>query len=171
MKKSLITFAAASIAASASAEIRILDENLAGVTKDTNGYYHVSEDLTLAALNSDGEQISHILPSYIFVQDGAVLTISAGAIIRGEPGAGSGGATGSLGDAGHEPGTLIITRTGQCVAEGTKANPIIFTTAAVDVGGDNVADSIDYSGAYITTSFRSSFPGHRSIQRPSRAIS
>ena len=153
MKKSLITLAAASIAASASAEIRILDENLAGVTKDTNGYYHVSEDLTLAALNSDGEQISHILPSYVFVQDGAVLTIAAGAIIRGEPGAGSGGATGSLGDAGHEPGTLIITRTGQCVAEGTKANPIIFTTAAVDVGGDNVADSIDYSGAYITTSF------------------
>ena len=37
MKKSLITLAAASIAASASAEIRILDENLAGVTKDANG--------------------------------------------------------------------------------------------------------------------------------------
>ena len=149
---SIIAAATAATAVCSADVIKVVDENLANVSITANGYYEITGDVTLAAF--DGPDRNHwILPSYVFVKDGATLTIEPGTIVRGEPGAGSGGATGTLGDAGHEPGTLIVTRTGQAVIEGTESSPIIFTSAARDTNGDGIADSLDYSGALSYAGF------------------
>jgi hypothetical protein len=62
----------------------------------------------------------YILTRMIFVK-GAVLTIEPGTIVRGvrKGPAGSGLA--------NEPGTLVISRTGKLIANGTPDDPIIFT--------------------------------------------
>ena len=78
---------------------------------------------------------TYILEKPIFVRDGGELTIAAGTIVRGQPRTAAAGAT-TVG----VPGALVITQTGKIYANGTATNPIIFTTAAVDVNNDNVAD-------------------------------
>lgn len=81
-----------------------------------------------------------VLEGPIFVKDGAVLTITPGTIVRGQPRSAAGGA---FGDA---PGSLIVTQTGQIDAQGTPNSPIIFTTAAVDNNSDGIPDS---SGGFL----------------------
>ncbi|KAF0094807.1 MAG: hypothetical protein E1N59_1542 [Puniceicoccaceae bacterium 5H] len=71
----------------------------------------------------------YILEEPIFVQDGATLTIQPGVVVRGQPRNGTAVA-----------GSLLVARTGRIEAEGTSTNPIIFTTAAVDVNNDGNAD-------------------------------
>ncbi len=142
MKKTFLQLAALGAACTSQAALVVIDENLPEVTVDGNGYYYIQDDLTLSSANE------YVLASYTFVNNGATLTIEPGTIIRGEPGAGEGGNVGSIGDAGNEPGTLIVTRDGQIDADGTSGSTIIFTTAVIDANGDNIPDSIDYSGAY-----------------------
>jgi len=79
----------------------------------------------------------YVLTDIIYVR-GATLTIEPGTIIRGEPK--------SAGN--FDPGTLVVTRTGQIDAEGNAGNPIIFTTAALDLDNDGRIDdeTVDYSG-------------------------
>jgi len=83
-----------------------------------------------------------ILDGPIFVRDGATLRILPGCVVRGQPRSGPvvvGSTTGT-------PGTLIVTQTGRIIADGSEAAPIIFTTAAVDNDGDQVADDVDSNG-------------------------
>lgn len=84
-----------------------------------------------------------VLENTIFVRDGATLTILPGTIVRGQPRTGPVVANQTAGS----PGALIVTQTGRIVANGTRTNPIIFTTAAIDQNGDGVADS---SGGFET---------------------
>lgn len=64
----------------------------------------------------------YILTKMIFVTNSATLTIEPGTIVRGirKGAAGSGFA--------REPGTLVISRTGKIVANGTPDDPIIMTS-------------------------------------------
>ncbi len=63
----------------------------------------------------------YLLTRMIFVQNNAVLTIEPGTIIRGMK-------KGSAGtDFANEPGTLIISRGGKLIANGTPDDPIIMT--------------------------------------------
>jgi len=78
---------------------------------------------------------TYILTDVIFVTNGATLSIQEGTIIRGEPKSASQ----------YDPGTLVISRDGQIDAEGSPANPIIFTTAAVVDGNGDYDTTIDYS--------------------------
>jgi hypothetical protein len=91
-----------------------------------------------------------VLDLPIFVKNGAVLTIQPGTIIRGQPRSGPvvpGSTVGS-------PGALIVTQDGQIDAQGTAANPIIMTTAAIDnvnnttglPPADGVPDDVDMDG-------------------------
>lgn len=90
-----------------------------------------------------------ILQNPIFVTEGATLTILAGCIVRGQPR----NAAPSVGQPiGELPGALIVTQNGTINAQGAPNNPIIFTTAAIDTDGDNVADPLgsffqDFTGA------------------------
>ena len=55
----------------------------------------------------------YILNGYRYVKDGATLTIEPGTVIRGDK---------------ASKGTLIIARTGKIFANGTAAEPIVFTS-------------------------------------------
>ncbi len=115
MKKTLLT---ASIVASAAAAN-------AAVLVNTD----VTSDTTWTAANSP-----YILDDIIYVKNGATLTIEPGTIVRGNP---------RTDLATFNPGALVITTEGRINAVGEANNPIIFTTAALDVDGNGVADGID----------------------------
>lgn len=82
----------------------------------TDNVFIITEDITLAPNGNDG----YILQGDTFAVDGAVVTILPGTIVRGQP------STGVL-----RPGSLLITRGSQIIADGELAAPIVFTTAAV----------------------------------------
>ncbi len=71
-------------------------------------------------LTSDKE---YLLDGLVFVNDGQVLTIEPGTIIRAKPGQG------------EEASALIVCRGGKIIAEGTAAEPIIFTAESDDLEG------------------------------------
>lgn len=73
----------------------------------------------------------YILDNITFVDNG-VLKIQAGTIIRGEP---------RSAHTSNDPGALVITRSARIDAQGTRSNPIIFTTAALDDGTGAAAGS------------------------------
>ena len=64
---------------------------------------------------------TYLLQGFVYVEDGAVLNIQAGTVIKGKPGQG------------ENASALIITQGGKIYAEGTANNPIIFTAEADDV--------------------------------------
>ncbi|MDZ7308526.1 MAG: T9SS C-terminal target domain-containing protein, partial [candidate division KSB1 bacterium] len=63
----------------------------------------------------------YLLNGFVFVEEGATLTIEAGTVIKGKPGQG------------ENASALIIARGGKIFANGTATNPIIFTAEADDV--------------------------------------
>ena len=77
----------------------------------------------------------YILNGTIFVKGDTELTILSGVTVRGQgrSGAGVEGA----------PGSLIVTQSGYVDAQGTPAQPIIFTSAVLDEDGDGNPDITD----------------------------
>ncbi|MCF6269585.1 MAG: T9SS type A sorting domain-containing protein [Melioribacteraceae bacterium] len=84
----------------------------------------------ISVVDSDinsGDQIywtvdnTYILDGFVYVEDGAVLNIEAGTIIKGKAGQG------------ESASALIITKGAKLFAEGTGVNPIIFTAESDDV--------------------------------------
>lgn len=55
----------------------------------------------------------YLLSGFVYVTDGVTLTIPAGTVIRGDQ---------------TSKGTLVVTRGGKLIAEGTAAKPIVFTS-------------------------------------------
>ena len=78
----------------------------------------------------------YVLNGLIYVTNGATLTIQPGTVIRGMPD------SDTAGD--FNPGTLIVARGAQLIANGTAANPIIFT----DMDDDNVPGGAHASATY-----------------------
>ncbi len=66
----------------------------------------------------------YLLTGFVYVKNGATLTIEAGTVIRGDK---------------STKGTLIITRGSKIMAEGTSASPIVFTSNQ-DTGSRNYGD-------------------------------
>lgn len=79
----------------------------------------------------------YVLRGFIFVNDGDVLTIQAGTVIKGQPGQGQGASA------------LIVARGGKIMAEGNEANPIIFTGLADDLNGSVPDDANSTWGGLI----------------------
>lgn len=69
------------------------------------------------------KDVNYLIDGFVFVNEGQVLTIEAGAVIRFKPGQAD------------EASALIVARGGKIMAEGTAANPIIFTAQADDLKG------------------------------------
>lgn len=115
MKKQLLALAAFTLAGSASLHAALV---------------HVTGDITTNTTFLSSNE--YILDTIIQVRNGATLTIQPGTIIRGQP-------KGS----GFNPGTLAITRSGKINAVGTSANPIIFTTAALNDGSGRPLGGLD----------------------------
>ena len=72
----------------------------------------------------------YLLDGFVFVNDGDVLTIEAGTVIKGKAGQGT------------DASALIVARGGKIMAQGTAAEPIIFTAEI-----DDVADPADIPAA------------------------
>ena len=64
---------------------------------------------------------TYVLNGFVFVEDGASLTIEPGTVVRGKPGQG------------ENASALIVAQGGRIFAEGTRENPIVFTAEADDV--------------------------------------
>lgn len=79
----------------------------------------VSSNITTNTTWKKGEV--YILASRVVVEDGATLTIEPGTIIKGQAGTGANATA------------LIIARGGKLMAEGTAAEPIIFTSVADEI--------------------------------------
>lgn len=65
----------------------------------------------------------YILDGFTFVNDGQVLTIEPGTVVRGKPGQGT------------NASALIVARGGAIMAEGTASDPIIFTAESDPLDG------------------------------------
>ncbi len=66
---------------------------------------------------------SYLLDGFVFVNDGQVLTIEAGTVIRAKTGQG------------RRASALIVARGGKIIAEGSSDKPIIFTVEGDDLEG------------------------------------
>ncbi|MEZ4777611.1 MAG: T9SS type A sorting domain-containing protein [Bacteroidia bacterium] len=64
---------------------------------------------------------TYILDGFVFVNSGQILTIEAGTVVKGKPGQTT------------DASALIVARGGKIMAQGTAAEPIIFTAEADDV--------------------------------------
>ncbi len=65
----------------------------------------------------------YLLEGFVFVNDGQTLTIEPGSVIRFKPGKG------------ENASALIVSRGGKIYAEGSSAEPIIFTSESDDLNG------------------------------------
>jgi hypothetical protein len=92
--------------------------------------YHTDSEKVIIADNGWGtgtvtwtRNKNYILDGLVFVNDGQILTIEAGTVIRGETGQGI------------HSSALIVARGGKIIAEGTPEAPIIFTCEGDDLKG------------------------------------
>ncbi len=79
----------------------------------------------------------YILDGFVFVNEGQVLTIEEGTVIKGMPGTGA------------DASALIVARGGQIFAEGTAEEPIIFTFEADPLDGSTPFDTRGEWGGLI----------------------
>lgn len=87
--------------------------------------YYITENITGdVTWNNDDE---YILGGRITIEDGANLTIEAGAVIKGEIGTGANATA------------LLVARGGKLIAEGTATAPIIFTTVGDEITVADIA--------------------------------
>lgn len=80
---------------------------------------------------------SYILEGFVFVNDGQVLTIEPGTVIRFRAGQA------------ENASALIVARGGKIIAEGTPAEPIIFTSESDDLNGSVAKDERGLWGGLI----------------------
>ncbi|OGU47137.1 MAG: hypothetical protein A2000_05355 [Ignavibacteria bacterium GWB2_36_8] len=85
-----------------------------------------------ATVNWTGNS-TYLLDGFVFVEEGAVLNIEAGTVIKGK-------ATPTTGD---NASALIISRGAQIFASGTPNKPIIFTSESDDIANPNDLTSAD----------------------------
>ena len=124
----------------------IIDVNDAdGTTADADGVAN-----GVLELSNDDE---YILDNITFVENG-VLKIQAGTIIRCEP---------RSAHTKNDPGALVITRSARIDAQGTRANPIIFTTAALNANNAAAGSSISVQNASTEDAFFTKIADQTSI--------
>lgn len=102
----------------------VLIDGTNGIASNNDGILDIDSDVTLTA------DTQWILTEITYVTNGATLTIEPGTIIRGKL---------PSGPETNDPGALVVTRDGMINAAGNLANPIVFTTAALNDGSGEVA--------------------------------
>ena len=75
---------------------------------DGSNAYEISSNMTLTYPNT------YNLKGFVYVTEGATLTIEPGVVIKGEK---------------ESKATLVVERGGKLIAEGTSERPIVFTSA------------------------------------------
>lgn len=109
---------------------------LAGSAGGANAQTVVTGNVTTNTTWGSGANPSPIILDGVIFVKGATLTILPGTIVRGQPRS----AAVVAGQTAGSPGALVVTQTGRIVANGSAANPVIMTTAAIDNNNDGIAD-------------------------------
>lgn len=155
MKKELMYVAMAAVVAFSSCKDDkddnnsndIVDEGSKTVTiRDTD-----SKGIGTRTLYAD---TTYILDGLVFVNDGQVLTIEAGTVIKGKPGQE------------EDASALVVARGAQIFAEGTAEKPIIFTAEADNLNGNIGLDQRGLWGGLIVlgSAKLNSNPGETAIE-------
>ena len=121
IKSSLLAFVASGLLAQPKAEAAQGAADFVSVTRNITANTRWTRDKV------------YILTRMIFVQNNVTLTIEPGTVIRGIKKASAGS------DLANEPGTLIVSRGGRLIANGTVDSPIIMTS----IDDPNVPGGID----------------------------
>ena len=87
------------------------------------GYEVITDDGSGTGTVTWKKNINYLLDGLVFVNDGQVLTIEPGTVIRANTGQG------------ENASALIVARGGKIIAEGTSVEPIIFTCEGDDLEG------------------------------------
>ncbi|RLD38976.1 MAG: hypothetical protein DRI83_01850 [Bacteroidetes bacterium] len=97
---------------------------------------------------------TYFLQGFVFVNDGQILSIEPGCVIKGKAGQG------------ENASALIVARGGKIMAEGNADNPIIFTAEADDLNGSiSITDRGLWGGLIILGEARlNSAPGESQIE-------
>jgi len=97
---------------------------------------------------------TYILDGLVFVNDGDVLTIEAGTVIKGKPGQG------------ENASALIVARGAKIMAMGTSEKPIIFTAEADDLNGSvqDLADGLWGGVIVLGKASLNTVPGEQQIE-------
>ncbi len=126
MNKSIqLMLALTAATATANAAVIKIDGSNGIATTDESGRLIIDSSKTLTTGND------YILTEITYVT-GGTLTIEKGVIIRGE----------QKTSGQNDPGSLVITRDGQIDVQGTAAEPVIMTTAALDNDGNSLPDRV-----------------------------
>jgi len=80
---------------------------------------------------------TYVLQGFVFVNEGQILTIEPGTVIRGQTGQGD------------KASALIVARGGKIIAEGTAQEPIVFTVEGDDLEGSIPVNSKGLWGGLI----------------------
>lgn len=107
---------------------------------DVNQYVELSGEITTQTLTADKK---YLIKGQVFVRNGQTLTIEPGTVIFGDK---------------RTRGTLVIDKGGQIIADGTRENPIVFTSSQED----GVRDRGDWGGLVIL--------GRANVNQPEPAI-
>lgn len=102
------------------------DEDNGGVVTPTGEQFVTSQENGMTVVSGSTEQnftmkanTKYLLKGFVYVKNGATLTIEPGTVIRGYIDA----------NGINSKGTLVVERGGKLMAEGTAAKPIVFTSA------------------------------------------
>jgi hypothetical protein len=127
-----INYDAGATAGAASITLKITDSE--GQSDQATAVINIAEDVnTIRYTGEITEDVTwtadktYILGGRVTVVDGVTLTIMPGTVIKGEAGTGANATA------------LLVARGGKIMAEGTAALPIIFTSIADEITGDDVA--------------------------------
>jgi len=101
-------------------------------TTDDGKYVRIITDADIVADNFWSSDTVYNLSGLCFVEDGEVLTIEPGTVIKGDLGQGD------------QATALVVARGGTIYAQGTVENPIIFTSISDDV---DIPDDMPYCAA------------------------
>ncbi len=106
--------------------------------------YELSESTVTIRDNGEGtgtvtwtSEQDYLLEGFVFVNDGQVLSIEAGTVIRSKTGQGA------------SASALIVARGGKIIARGTSGEPIIFTVEGDDLEGSVPVDAQGLWGGLI----------------------
>lgn len=111
-------------------------DNLEWRAITTNGIEHqvitVKDDGNGTGTTTWTSNNIYLLDGFVFVNDGQILTIEEGTVIKGKAGQG------------ENASALIVARGAKIIAEGTETNPIIFTSENDDLDGsvDDLAEGL-----------------------------
>ena len=144
----VVTFTADATAGAASVTLTITDNNQktdngsATVNKTTDAVVVTPTKDVYASADGTGtvtwySDTIYVMHGFIFVNDGQILTIEAGTVIKGLPGQGEGASA------------LIVARGGKVMAEGTESAPIIMTGLADNLDGSVPDDANQLWGGLI----------------------